>query len=66
VHLAQIGGARFVGIYSNEDGHVADRLPEWFLPRTGARAVTSAAGQPIVDIPVAAVLARVQELLQPA
>jgi ADP-heptose:LPS heptosyltransferase len=66
VHLAQIGGARFVGIYSNEDGHVRDRLAEWFLPRKDARAVTSAAGQRIADIPVAAVLDRVQELRQPA
>lgn len=65
-HLAQTGGARFVGIYANHDGRVAGRLAEWFLPRPEARAVTSEAGVDIRRIPVDRVLAHVRELLQPA
>jgi ADP-heptose:LPS heptosyltransferase len=61
-HLALMGGARFVGLYSNEDGRVQARIDEWFLPRAGTRALTAPAGRDIRSIPVADVVAAVHAL----
>lgn len=62
-HIAQIGGKLFVGLYSNHDGRLQERLDEWFLPRPEARALASAPREDIRRIPVEAVVNAVRELV---
>jgi ADP-heptose:LPS heptosyltransferase len=62
-HIALMGGARFVGLYSNADGRVGERLAEWFLPSVNTRALAAEAGRDIRSIPVATVVAAARALM---
>jgi ADP-heptose:LPS heptosyltransferase len=61
-HVAQLSGAPVVLVFGNWDGAVRARIDEWFDPRPGARALTTAGIAPIDSLAVDHVLAAVIEV----
>lgn len=60
-HVGQMIGVPYVGIFSDHDGEAPKRLPEWFLPRPGSRAVVGEPGEEIGRVPVERVVTAVAE-----
>lgn len=62
-HLAQLLGGPYVGLFSDFDGRVKERITEWFYPRPRAIALSSAPYASIQNLAVSRVLAAVERVL---